>query len=315
MYEQSKPANKHMESVLGSFFSRLSKGLSRSRTQLTKLLPEQAGEVLAEAGWQDIKDGLIMADCGAELALRLVEKARRDRRDPVQALRQGMCDMLADTPPIRWPHSGPFVLLVVGVNGTGKTTTIGKLAAMFRQDGRNVLIGAADTFRAAAVEQLAIWAERAGADLVRQHEGADPAAVAFDTVQRGVARSYDIVIVDTAGRVQTDRGLMDELAKVHRVVAKSLDGAPHEVWQVVDGGTGQNALAQVDKFRDVCGTTGLIVTKLDGTARGGIVLQLSQQFSMPVRYIGVGESMQDLLSFDAKAFVDGLLPEETGRIA
>jgi len=301
-----------MERALGSFFSRLSKGLSRSREELSKLLPAQAGEALTEADWQDIEDGLILADCGAALSMRLVEKARGDRRDPVQALRQGMCRMLVDLPPVRWPHSGPFVLLVVGVNGTGKTTTIGKLAAMFRQDGRSVLIGAADTFRAAAVEQLALWAERAGADLVRQHEGADPAAVAFDAVQRGAARRYDVVIIDTAGRVQTDRGLMDELAKVHRVVAKSLDGAPHEVWQVVDGGTGRNALAQVDKFRDVCGTTGLIVTKLDGTAKGGIVLQLSQQFSMPVRYIGVGESMQDLLSFDAKAFVDGLLPEKTG---
>lgn len=295
---------------MSSFFSRLSKGLSRSRAQLSKLLPDQAGNELTEADWQDVEDGLILADCGADLAMLLVEKVRKDRRDSLCALKQEMCGMLAEMSPVCWPKTGPFVLLVVGVNGTGKTTTIGKLAAMFRQDGRTVLVGAADTFRAAAVEQLALWTERAGADLVRQQEGADPAAVAFDTVQRGVARSYDVVIIDTAGRVQTDRGLMDELAKVRRVVAKSLKSAPHEVWQVVDGGTGQNAIAQVDKFRNVCGTTGLIVTKLDGTAKGGIVLQLSQRFSMPVRYIGIGESLQELLPFDAEAFVESLLPEK-----
>jgi len=272
-------------------------------------MPSSAVDSLEDTDWQDIEDGLIMADCGAELSLQLVEKAIKNRRNPLVGLGQAMLGMLPEAPGIHWPDRNPFVLLVVGVNGTGKTTTIGKLASMFERQGKKVLIGAADTFRAAAVEQLALWAERAGADLVRQHEGADPAAVAFDTVQRGIARNYDVVIVDTAGRVQTDRGLMDELAKLHRVVAKSLAGAPHEVWQVVDGGTGQNAVAQVDKFRNVCGTTGLIVTKLDGTARGGIVLQLSQRFSLPIRYVGVGESLEDLLAFDAREFVDSLLPE------
>jgi len=295
---------------LSSFFSRLSKGLSRSRTQLSQLVPGASKAEALDVDWQDVEDGLILADCGAELAMEMVARAKKDRRAPLQALKQAMCDMLVDATPVNWPAAAPFVLLVVGVNGTGKTTTIGKLATMFRQDGKKVLIGAADTFRAAAVEQLALWAERAGADLVRQHEGADPAAVAFDTVQRGVARGYDVVIIDTAGRVQTDRGLMDELAKAHRVVAKSLDGAPHEVWQVVDGGTGQNAVAQVEKFREVCGTSGLIVTKLDGTAKGGIVLQLSHRFSLPVRYVGVGERLEDMLPFDAEAFVRGLLPQE-----
>ncbi len=302
-------ANEHLEQTLASFFSRLSKGLSRSRTQLTKLLPVQSGESLGEDEWQDIEDGLIMADCGADLAMQMVAEARRDRRAPLAALRQAMRGRLIAPGPVNWPAQGPFVLLIVGVNGTGKTTTIGKLAMMFRQEGKRVIIGAADTFRAAAVEQLATWAERAGADLVRQHAGADPAAVAFDAVQRGKARDYDVAIIDTAGRVQTDRGLMDELAKVYRVVGRSLEGAPHEVWQVVDGGTGQNAIAQVDKFREICDTTGLIVTKLDGTAKGGIVLQLSHRFSMPVRYIGVGESLEDLLTFDAEAFVNSLLPD------
>ena len=295
---------------MSSFFSRLSKGLSRSREQLSQLVPGATKAEALDIDWQDVEDGLILADCGAELAMEMVVKARKDRRAPLQALKQAMCDMLTEEKPVNWPAEGPLVLLVVGVNGTGKTTTIGKLATMFRQDGKKVLIGAADTFRAAAVEQLALWTERAGADLVRQHDGADPAAVAFDTVQRGVARGYDVVIVDTAGRVQTDRGLMDELAKVHRVVAKSLDGAPHEVWQVVDGGTGQNAVAQVEKFREVCGTSGLIVTKLDGTAKGGIVLQLSRRFSLPIRYVGVGETLEDMLPFDAEDFVRGILPQE-----
>jgi len=210
------------------------------------------------------------------------------------------------------PASGPFVLLVVGVNGTGKTTTIGKLATMFRQQGKSVLVGAGDTFRAAAVEQLAVWVDRAGADLVRQHDGADPAAVAFDTVQRGLARNYDVVIVDTAGRVQTDRGLMDELAKVRRVITKAYPEAPHEVWQVVDGATGQNAVVQVEKFREVAGTSGLIVTKLDGSGKGGIVLQLSYKFGLPIRYIGVGETLEDLMPFNAEEFIDSLLPEHIG---
>jgi fused signal recognition particle receptor len=219
-----------------------------------------------------------------------------------------MVSRLANPKPIEYPASGPFVLLVVGVNGTGKTTTIGKLATMFAGEGKKVLVGAADTFRAAAVEQLAVWVERAGADMIRQHDGADPASVAFDTVQSGVARNYDVVIVDTAGRVQTDKGLMDELAKVRRVITKAYPHAPHEVWQVVDAGTGQNAVAQVEKFREVAGTSGLIVTKLDGSGKGGIVLQLADKFHLPIRYVGVGETLEDLMPFDAEAFVSGLLP-------
>jgi len=294
---------------MSSLFSRLKKGLSRSRDGLSRMLPGRQVEALSEADWMDIEDGLIMADCGAELAASLVAKARKRRGASLEVLREVMHSMFSDPPPIAWPDQGPFVLLVVGVNGTGKTTTIGKLATMFRQQGKSVLVGAGDTFRAAAVDQLAVWVERAGADLVRQHEGADPAAVAFDTVQRGLARNYDVVIVDTAGRVQTDKGLMDELAKVRRVIGKACPGAPHEVWQVVDGGTGQNAVVQVERFREVAGTTGLIVTKLDGTAKGGIVLQLVQRFGLPVRYIGVGESLEDLMPFAVADFIDGLFPQ------
>ncbi len=291
---------------MSSLISRLKNGLRRSRGGLAGLLPG-GRERWPDAAWQDVEDALVMADCGAELAAELVARARK-AREPMQGLREGMLAAFREPAPVNWPAKPPFVLLVVGVNGTGKTTTIGKLATMFRREGKRVLIGAGDTFRAAAVDQLAVWAERAGAELLRQHEGADPASVAFDAVRRGMARGHDVVIVDTAGRVQTDRGLMDELAKVRRVIGKALEGAPHEVWQVLDGGTGQNAIAQVERFGEVAGVTGLIVTKLDGSGKGGIVLQLARRFGLPIRYVGVGESLEDLLPFDPEAFIESLLP-------
>jgi len=293
---------------LSTFFNRLRKGLSRSREDLTQILPGKETKDLSEDDWINIEDGLIMADCGVETVIPLIARARKSRV-PLNALRAAMLETFPAQQPVAYPADGPFVLLVVGVNGTGKTTTIGKLATRFRSEGKKVLVGACDTFRAAAMDQLAVWVERAGADLVRQGDGADPAAVAFDTVQRGVARRYDVVIIDTAGRVQTDKGLMGELGKVYRVIGKALDSAPHEIWHVVDGGTGQNAVVQVEKFREVVGTSGLIVTKLDGTAKGGIVLQLSQKFRLPIRYAGVGEELEDLVPFDAPDFVNSLLPD------
>ncbi len=291
-----------------SLFSRLKQGLSRSRENLSQLLPGRDVVKLSEAEWTDVEDGLILADCGAQTSLALVSKAKKSSQ-PLDGLKAAMLQMFPEITPLNLPQSGPFVLLVVGVNGTGKTTTIGKLATMFRAQGKRVVVGACDTFRAAAIEQLAIWVERAGADMVRQHNGADPAAVAFDAVQHGISRNYDVVIIDTAGRVQTDKGLMDELGKVKRVIGKALDGAPHEVWQVVDAGTGQNAVAQIEKFREVAGTNGLIVTKLDGTGKGGIVLQLVHRFGLPVRYVGVGETLEDMMPFDAADFVNGLIPD------
>jgi len=292
-----------------SIFGRLSQGLRKSRESLSKLLPSGRAEKLSSSAWQDIEDGLIMADCGAQLAVDWVESAKKSKQ-PMHSLRMQMKEALDVQKKLHTPEKAPFVLLVAGVNGTGKTTTIGKLAHMYAAEGKKVLIGAADTFRAAAVEQLAVWVERAGADIVRQGEGADPASVAFDTIYRGVAKGYDVVIIDTAGRVQTDTGLMNELAKVHRVIGKALPGAPHEVWHVVDGGTGQNAVMQVEKFREVVQTTGLIVTKLDGTGKGGILLQLCAKFKLPVRYVGVGEALEDLMPFDADAYVDSLLPAQ-----
>ena len=295
---------------MASLFSRLKKGLSRSRDNLSQLLPSQ-NDSTEHVNWDDVEDALIMADCGPSLSMQLIESAKKNKNNPIAGLQQAMLEKFPQPKSLHEPTQPPFVLLVVGVNGTGKTTTIGKLATMFRAQGKSVLVGAADTFRAAAVDQLAVWVQRAGADMVRQHEGADPSAVAFDTIQRGIARAYDVVIIDTAGRVQTDKGLMNELAKVKRVIGKALDNAPHEVWHVVDGGTGHNAIVQVDKFREVAGTTGLIVTKLDGSAKGGIVVQLSHTYGLPIRYIGVGESLEDLMPFDAESFIDGLLPETT----
>ncbi len=298
---------------MASFFSRLKKGLTRSRDGLAQLAPTGDIEALSSDQWMDLEDGLIMADCGAELTSSLIGEVRKRRGGSIAALRESMLALMPVADDVNMPDSGPFVLLVAGVNGTGKTTTIGKLATMYRQQGKSVLVGAGDTFRAAAVEQLAAWVERADADIVRQHEGADPAAVAYDAVQRGLARSYDVVIVDTAGRVQTDKGLMDELAKVRRVIARACPGAPHEVWQVVDGGTGQNAVMQVEKFREVAGVTGLIVTKLDGSGKGGIVLQLANTFALPVRYVGVGETLEDLMEFNATDFIASLLPGQPDR--
>lgn len=294
---------------MSGFFSRLKKGLSRSRQGLAQLIPGSKAEKLTESEWQDIEDALIMADCGAAVAEDLVQDARRARVPVREVLQQSMLKKLAPATKGKKLTAQPLVLLVVGVNGTGKTTTIGKLATMFRKQGKKVLVGAADTFRAAAVEQLAVWVARAGADMVRQHEGADPAAVAFDTVQRGYARGYDVIIIDTAGRVQNDQGLMNELAKVCRVISKAQPDAPHEVWHVLDGGTGQNAMVQVERFRETAGTTGLIVTKLDGTGKGGIILQLADSYKLPIRYIGVGETLEDLMPFDAEDFVKSLLPK------
>jgi fused signal recognition particle receptor len=199
------------------------------------------------------------------------------------------------------------VVLVVGVNGSGKTTTIGKLAARFQAEERSVVLAAADTFRAAAIEQLGVWAERTGADIVRHEQGADPSAVVFDGMRAARARGVDVVLVDTAGRLHTRSPLMDELGKVRRTVGREIPGAPHEALLILDATTGQNALSQARAFTEAAGVTGVVVTKLDGTAKGGVVLAVSQELGIPVRWIGVGEGINDLRPFDPEEFVDGLL--------
>jgi fused signal recognition particle receptor len=201
---------------------------------------------------------------------------------------------------------GPLVIMVIGVNGVGKTTTIGKAANHFKNEGKRVMLVAADTFRAAAAEQLAIWGERVGAEVVKQTTGSDPSAVAFDAITAAVARETDVVLIDTAGRLHTKSNLMEELQKIHRVMGRKLPGAPHEVWLVLDATTGQNAISQAEIFNKALGVTGIILTKLDGTAKGGIVVGISHQLGLPIKYIGIGEKLEDLRPFDPGEFVNAI---------
>lgn len=265
----------------------------------------------------DLETTLITADVGVDTSTALVENLRRrmqkrefaDSAALVEALR---ADLVALLDPVAQPLSvggaRPFVLLVVGVNGVGKTTTIGKLARRYRDAGHGVVLAAGDTFRAAAVEQLRAWGERNQVPVIAQGQGADSASVIFDSLQTAMARGSDILIADTAGRLHTQGGLMDELGKIVRVLKKLDPEAPHEVLMVVDGTTGANAISQVRQFREAANVTGLVVTKLDGSAKGGVVFALAREFGLPLRYVGLGEQAEDLREFDPAAFVDGLLP-------
>jgi fused signal recognition particle receptor len=302
--------------------SRLKAGLSRTRDQISRLM----GRPVVDEDWyEEVESALITADVGAQNSAQIVADLRRSlKAQPVdttthpQGLRERLASLLASRlatiapPPAQegsLAHSdraGPRVIMLVGVNGAGKTTSIGKLAHHFQQQGQRVVLAAGDTFRAAAREQLMTWGERNGVDVIAQAEG-DPAAVAFDAVKAGQARGADVVMVDTAGRLPTQLHLMEELKKVKRVVAKAQADAPHEVWLVVDGGTGQNALVQTKAFDEALGLTGLVVTKLDGTAKGGVLLALAAQRPIPVQFIGVGEGLEDLQTFDPQAFASALV--------
>ena len=262
--------------------------------------------------WDDVEETLIGGDVGAGLAMEVVERARR-RRDaagPEAAVRAELAGLLVerdpDWSPRRTVGGGPAVILVVGVNGTGKTTTIGKLATRYAAEGRSVLLAAADTFRAAAIDQLKIWAERAGVPVVAHAPNADPGAVVYDALDAAIARGADVVIADTAGRLHTKTNLMDELAKIRRIVDKRLPDAVPETLFVLDATTGQNGLAQAMAFHDAVGLTGIVLTKLDSTAKGGIVFAIEDALKVPVRFVGVGEKATDLLPFDPEAFVEAL---------
>jgi fused signal recognition particle receptor len=278
---------------------------------------------LDDALLDELETLLLTADVGVAATQSLVEDFRRriaarefaDAAALTRALRREMVQMLAPIArPLDFtaPHGGTFVLMVVGVNGVGKTTTIGKLAQHLKREGARVMLAAGDTFRAAAVEQLRVWGERNDVPVLAQTGGADSASVIFDAVQAARARGVDVLIADTAGRLHTQAGLMDELGKIRRVIAKVDPSAPHEVLQVIDGTTGQNAISQVRQFREIAGTTGLVVTKLDGSAKGGVLFALAREFGLPVRFVGIGESLEDLRPFDPGAFVEGLLPERLG---
>ena len=290
------------------FLSRLRESLSKSRRALVAELGASFDPADEEA-WERLEEALLRADVGVPATAELVRRleARGELPDLAEALAEEVESLFGEPPVLLAAADKPTVVLVVGVNGTGKTTTIGKLARTLAEHGRSTLVGAADTFRAAAEEQLEIWAERAGADFVGGSRGADPAAVAFDAVEAARARGRDVVIVDTAGRLHTQGNLMEELAKVRRVIAGRLDGAPHETLLVVDATTGQNGLQQARLFSEAAGVTGVALTKLDGSAKGGVALAIAHELQIPVKLVGVGEGVDDLRPFDAGDYARALL--------
>jgi fused signal recognition particle receptor len=305
--KEKESLDEGLQKTKENFFSKVTKAIAGKST-----VDEEVLDSLEEA--------LVSADVGIDTTVQIIERIeKRVARDKYinsselnKILQEEIEETLVDTPSSNSYdfHSElptkPYIILVVGVNGVGKTTTIGKLAYNFKKAGKSVLLGAADTFRAAAVDQLTIWSERTDVPIVKQSMGSDPAAVAFDTVQSAVSRNSDVVLIDTAGRLHNKIHLMDELSKIRRVVQKVIPDAPHEVLLVLDGSTGQNALEQAKQFTAATDVTALAITKLDGTAKGGVVLAIANQFKIPVKFIGVGEKMEDLLVFDKHEFVDSL---------
>ena len=291
------------------FMRRLRDSLGRSRRALTEQLAVAAFDPGDEASWERLEEALLRGDVGVAATAELVRRLeqRQELGDLSDALAEEISALFGPPPTLELADHHPAVILVVGVNGTGKTTTIGKLAHRLREHGRSVLVAAADTFRAAAEEQLEIWASRAGADFVGSRRGGDPAAVAYDAIEAATARGHDVVVVDTAGRLHTQTNLMDELAKVRRVIAQRLDGAPHETLLVVDATTGQNGLQQAKLFREAVDVTGVALTKLDGSAKGGVAIPIAFELGLPVKLIGVGETLEDLRPFDAADFARALV--------
>ncbi len=291
-----------------TLFSRMRDSLAKSRRALTEQIAEAAFDASDADAWERLEEALIRSDVGVPATAELVR--RLELRGTAGGLEDGLVEeveALFGGAPSLDVSAKPAVVLVVGVNGTGKTTTIGKLATKLSEHGRSVLVGAADTFRAAAEEQLEIWAERAGADFVGAPRGGDPAAVAFDALEAARARGRDVVIVDTAGRLHTQANLMAELEKIRRVISGRIDGAPHETLLVVDATTGQNGLQQARLFGDAVGVTGVALTKLDGSARGGVAIAIAVELGLPVKLVGVGEGIDDLRPFDAHDYARALL--------
>ena len=297
-------------------FRSLSEGLAKTRKNISEKLGSLVlGEKIDEQYLDELEEALIASDVGMETAsLVLKDLKERFKRKELSSqaevkdrLKQLLCEILSSRPAKLSLAGSPAVVLVVGVNGTGKTTTIGKLASRLQAEGRKVMLAAADTFRAAASEQLSIWGERTGIPVIKHQEGADPAAVVFDAVIAAKARSVDVLIVDTAGRLHTKSNLMEELKKMKRVLSREMPGAPQETLLVLDGNTGQNSLVQAKMFHEAVAVTGIVLTKLDGTSKGGIVFAISKELPIPVKFIGIGEAIEDLREFDPKEFVDAIL--------
>jgi fused signal recognition particle receptor len=307
--EEAPPAGYAEERQESGWFRRLRESLAGSRRALTQELFFNPAD---EGSWERVEEHLLKADCGVPATVEIVQ--RLEQREPasegelLEGLEEVIVELVSPEGDGRLDvGESPSVLLVVGVNGTGKTTTIGKLAHHLSEHGRSVVLAAADTFRAAAEEQLEIWAERARADFVGAARGADPAAVAFDAIEAAEARARDVVIVDTAGRLHTQTNLMQELAKIRRVIAGRLDGAPHETLLVIDATTGQNGLQQARLFGEAVDVTGVALTKLDGSAKGGIAVAIAHELALPVKLVGVGEALEDLQPFDARDFARALV--------
>jgi len=315
MPEEAPPpeTGQNPEPSSGSFYQRLRSGLKKTRKILTTDIDDifASGKKLDEDTLEDIEELLITSDIGIQPATELIESLSKAKISDSSQFREELKKRILpylknseNTAPVF--DEKPRIIMVVGVNGVGKTTTIGKLASRYTQAGKKVMLVAADTFRAAAIEQLTIWAERTGTDIVKHKNNSDPAAVVFDGIEAAQARGVDIVLVDTAGRLHTKVNLMEELKKVKRTINKKIPGAPHEVLLVLDATTGQNALSQTENFFNATGVTGLVLTKLDGTAKGGIVVNLCHTFKIPLLYIGVGEQVDDLQVFEPEEFVEAL---------
>ena len=300
------------------FFNKIAEGLKKTRDSMMGKVDALLNSFtkIDEDFFDELEESLIMADVGAVTSARICENLRKKVKeeglsDPTAvkgALKEIIAQMLAGDEALNL-STKPSIILVIGVNGVGKTTTLGKLAHNLHEDGKKVLLAAADTFRAAAIDQLQIWADRAGVDLVKHGEGSDPAAVVFDAINAGKARGCDVVICDTAGRLHNKKNLMDELSKIARVIDREAPGSAKEVLLVLDATTGQNALNQAKLFQEAAGLTGIILTKLDGTARGGVVIGIKEELNIPIKYIGVGEQIDDLRPFDSKEFVEALFED------
>ena len=313
-------ADEAPESVLG----RLARGLARTKGRLVSGMDDlfRGKRTIDEELWSELERLLIGSDVGVKTAMRLLEEMRsqadREELEDSARLREILAERVRDLLSgaagtlAEQPAEGPLVIMVVGVNGAGKTTTIGKLAARYVGEGKKVVLAAGDTFRAAAIEQIMVWGKRSGAQVVKHEEGGDPAAVAHDGVTAGLARGADVVICDTAGRLHSKAGLMDELTKVHRVVGKVCAGAPHETLLVLDSTNGQNAIAQAKEFSAAVGVTGIALTKLDGTAKGGVILGIADALEIPVKLIGIGEAVEDLRDFEPELFAEALFISDEG---
>ena len=298
------------------FFDKIKQGLSKTRDALSNTLSNVfTGSEIDDDFYDELEESLILADLGVETAVKATEMLRKKIKEEHLkttdeakiALKQILVQMLSQGDTALNLSTKPAVVLVIGVNGVGKTTTIGKLASRYVAEGKNVMLVAADTFRAAAADQLEIWANRSGASIVRQNEGADPASVVFDGIRAAKARNVDIILIDTAGRLHNKQNLMNELGKISRIVERELPGAAREVLLVLDGTTGQNGLQQAKQFKEVAGVTAMAITKLDGTAKGGIVIAVADSLQIPVKFVGVGEQADDLMPFEAEPFVEAML--------